>query len=824
VKSSRHLFAALASVLLLVAVLAGVTRVVQAQQATPTTIPFGVLLCQYADKPNTYGFTAAGIQTTWTGATATVNGVTIDSSINGMVTEASLGAFNLRGTQVFGWYALPKSLATYTASASGMRDAGADCVAAAQAAGANLSAFPNIAVYFNDVQPVATLGGFAYTASFVPGPRSPLVANMISVYYRGLNSPGIVLHELGHAFGSNSHTDSTSDPLGGGGASGTDPKLLGAGEALPPATRQVGPGWDASRRQLMGFIPASRIVQFSGGTQNYNLSRLTQPLAGVPTVIEVPLPNGAKYVVSARTRVGLDALTNVAGASTNLFANGTSPFNLPFEGVKIELVPPTPNQSTNSQDARVMLSNTSANADPNSADSVWLYAQSFADNANGVRITVTGFDPAGTQWNAQIQVASTGTTGLAPPAPVLAPTSAPSAPPPPLVLTPIANPASDNLEDAPTIRTVPVLFNPVSNATATTQTGERLSCAAATGGAMMSNTRWLKLALPTSVWGTSLTVSTAGSAIPAVVAIYRQVLGGDPSLPFASLVPVACSDGGGNGNASLSFTGGALTYYVQIGGYAGATGNISLSILPTGQTVVPASTSLPPGSWQLQGGLLTQIAAAADGTVMGVSGNNQIWQWTGTGWNLLPGAASLVTVQNASRAFVGIGASLFVGNSSGSAGWTPLPTLPAGITGLNWISVANDGTLYVVDTDGNVHRLNAIGAAWSVVASNAIRVAAQSGTVFYTLQNGRGGLPAGTIQVISNGSATTLPGLLADISVDPGGNLWGVSSNNNIYHWNGTNWDLVPGGLTQVAVGNFSTVWGLKVDQAAQAGTIYQWR
>jgi hypothetical protein len=53
---------------------------------------------------------------------------------------------------------------------------------------------------------------------------------------------------------------------------------------------------------------------------------------------------------------------------------------------------------------------------------------------------------------------------------------------------------------------------------------------------------------------------------------------------------------------------------------------------------------------------------------------------------------------------------------------------------------------------------------------------------------------------------------------------WGVSSNNNIYHWNGSNWDLVPGQLTQVAVGNFSTVWGLKVDQAARAGTIYQWR
>jgi hypothetical protein len=417
---------------LLVAAL-GVTRQgsVQAQAVAPRTIPFAVLLCQYADKPDTYGFTAAGIQTTWTGATATVNGVTIDSSINGAVTEASLGAFNLRGTQVFGWYNLPKTLAAYTGSGTGMMDAAADCVAAAQAAGANLSAFPNIAIYYNDVQPSPTVGGVVYRVLFVPGPSSPLRFNLMSFYHRGLNSPGIVLHELGHAFGSPHHTDSTSDPLGGGGASGTDPKRLGPNDAVPPETPQVGPLWDASRRQLMGFIPAGSVRQFTGGTQSYNLSRLTQPLVGLPTVIEVPLPNGAKYVVSARTRIGLDALTNRVGASTNVVAGGVSPFNMPTEGVKIELVTPDADQSTNPKDARVVLSNPSADADRFGTDSVWLYGQSYADNNNGVRITVTGFNPTGSQWTAQIQVASTGASGLAPPAPVLAPPDAPPPPPPP---------------------------------------------------------------------------------------------------------------------------------------------------------------------------------------------------------------------------------------------------------------------------------------------------------------------------------------------------------------------------------------------------------
>jgi hypothetical protein len=329
------------------------------------------------------------------------------------------------------------------------------------------------------------------------------------------------------------------------------------------------------------------------------------------------------------------------------------------------------------------------------------------------------------------------------------------------------------------------------------------------------------------LWGTSLTVSTAGSPIPAVVAVYRQVLGVDPSLgPFAALASVACSDGGGNGNTSVSFTGGAGTFFVQVGGYAGASGNISLSILPTGQTVVPPQTSLPPGSWQLQPGLLTQISVASDGTVMGVSGGGQIWEWTGVGtwWRRLGGLASLITVQNASRVFVWNGVSLYTGNSSNSTGWTPWPTLPSGITGLTWLSVANDGTLYVVDTNGNVHRLDATSGAWSVVGANASRVAAQNGSVFYMLQNGRGALPEGTIQMISNGAPTTLPGRLTDISVDSTGKLWGVNVR-SVYHWSGTTFDLVPGQLTQVSVGNFNTVWALDVDPAAAAGgPIYQWR
>jgi len=245
---------------------------------------------------------------------------------------------------------------------------------------------------------------------------------------------------------------------------------------------------------------------------------------------------------------------------------------------------------------------------------------------------------------------------------------------------------------------------------------------------------------------------------------------------------------------------------------------------PTAQVTVSqgAFFAVPPGSWQIQPGLLTQISAGYDGTVMGVSGNNQIWQWNGTDWNLLPGLASMIAVVNSDKALVSPGSSLWVGNRNG---WTQV-NLPNGVTGIIWISAAADGTLYAVDSTGDVNRLDAVSGIWSVVGANAGHVAAQSGISFYMIQNGNGALPAGTVQMIYNGTATTLPSpLLIDISVDgaDAGDLWGVSASNNIYHWNGASWDQQPGTFTQVAIGIFNNLWALDVNQAARTGTIYQW-
>jgi hypothetical protein len=70
-----------------------------------------------------------------------------------------------------------------------------------------------------------------------------------------------------------------------------------------------------------------------------------------------------------------------------------------------------------------------------------------------------------------------------------------------------------------------------------------------------------------------LTASTAGSASAAFVAVYS---GPATGVAYASLVQVGCSSAT---RAATTFTAVAgQTYFVQVGGFGGATGTVNLSI------------------------------------------------------------------------------------------------------------------------------------------------------------------------------------------------------------------------------------------------------
>ena len=195
-----------------------------------------------------------------------------------------------------------------------------------------------MAVYLNDTLPGAE--GRQGTFEVNVGGR-PRTFNGVFLNSRGLTSPPLVLHELGHSYGGD-HTDSAGDPLGGGANYGDNPASPRWG--LPLVVANPGPGWDGNNRDRMGFIPANRKVTFAGGTQQVTMTRLTQPGPDGAMLVTVPVPNNAaKYVVSVRTRIGYDAQfqypadRNMCAGCPSLSAFG---YGLPTPGVAIQQVVP----------------------------------------------------------------------------------------------------------------------------------------------------------------------------------------------------------------------------------------------------------------------------------------------------------------------------------------------------------------------------------------------------------------------------------------------------------------------------------------------------
>jgi hypothetical protein len=350
------------------------------------------------------------------------------------------------------------------------------------------------------------------------------------------------------------HTNSFTDPMGGGANLGDRPDAANPGAMR---TANIGPGYDAGLRDLIGWIPAERKVRYGGGTQQYALSRLTQPVAEGPLLVDVPIGSTtARYVVSARTRTGYDA---------QLITEGQPQFGfvIPEQGVVIEKVDPA---------AHTVRMLSVAGARGREVGAVWRPGQVFEDTANGIRITVDRFDDTGAQ------VTVTGPGGAAPPpttAPATtttttapAPTSAPPTLPGPIdvttttAATPAGTTPTDAPGDAPTL-TIPATVSPV-NTVGKGHVGEPRPCG------QIGATVWLKVTMPASG---ELNISTVGSDFDTVMAFY----GG--AADEGSLIE--CVDDAGGPQAATTQPlqgppGGTL--YLQIGGFNAATGNLAITL------------------------------------------------------------------------------------------------------------------------------------------------------------------------------------------------------------------------------------------------------
>jgi len=217
-----------------------------------------------------------------------------------------------------------------------------------------------------------------------------------------------------------------------------------------------------------------------------------------------------------------------------------------------------------------------------------------------------------------------------------------------------------------------------------------------------------------------------------------------------------------------------------------------------------------PGWQQIPGGL-SNISAAADGSVWGVNSAGNIYQYVGGSavWQQVPDGLSVVAVGGAANIWGVNNAGNIYQYVGGSAVWNRVPG------GLSDISVASDGTVWGVNSAGNIYKYVGGSAVWEQIPGGLRVVAVGSASNIWGVNN------AGNIYKYVGGSAVweQVSGGLSDISVASDGTVWGVNSAGNIYQYVGGSavWQQVPGGLSIVAVGSASNIWGVN-----SQGAIYR--
>jgi len=168
-------------------------------------------------------------------------------------------------------------------------------------------------------------------------------------------------------------------------------------------------------------------------------------------------------------------------------------------------------------------------------------------------------------------------------------------------------------------------------------------------------------------------------------------------------------------------------------------------------------------NWEQIPGKLTYISVSGE-NVWGVNDKGEIYHWNGAAWNLIPGS-------------------------------------------LAQISVGCDGTVWGVNKNGAIYRMTSASGTWKLMPGKVTQIAVGSARNIWALN-------AGDVFRWDHeeNNWKHIPGKLTYISAS-GEEVWGTNDKEEIYHWNGASWSLMPGNLPQISVGCDGAVWGISNTQ-----------
>lgn len=295
--------------------------------------------------------------------------------------EASYGIINLAGSQVLGWYNLPRprSYYVYDRNNDGRLDFDFDrSVADATSVADPDVFFPDfygINFIFNQELDGPSWGG---GASVNKDGLSGRVFGATFMPPSALGEQSRMAHEMGHGFG----LPHSSGPYSATYDSQWDPMSAG-GTCSPRDTNYgcVGVHTISYHKDKLGWITAGRKYLAPGASNaTINLERLGQPLSDSNYLMaQIPIGGDANrfYTVEARFFAGYDS-------------------QIPGEAIVIHEV----NIARGDRAARVV--DADNNGDPNDAGARWTPGETFSDAANGIQVTVNSM--AASSFNVSISL------------------------------------------------------------------------------------------------------------------------------------------------------------------------------------------------------------------------------------------------------------------------------------------------------------------------------------------------------------------------------------------------------------------------------------
>jgi virginiamycin B lyase len=188
------------------------------------------------------------------------------------------------------------------------------------------------------------------------------------------------------------------------------------------------------------------------------------------------------------------------------------------------------------------------------------------------------------------------------------------------------------------------------------------------------------------------------------------------------------------------------------------------------------------------GAVLAEVSAAADGTVWAVDTGNNIYSYTGSGWQAVQGQLGQVAVGSAKNVWGVNTQTKTVWHWDGSQ-WTPINSWA------QQVSVASDGTVWAIDPAGFPYMYTgAAGWPWQAVGGQLTQVSAGG-------SNNVWGVNSNNVWQWDGIQWNPRPGTMSQVSVGPDGTVYALDLSGKVYTWSGSTWQPMSGSLSQISAG-----------------------